>query len=234
MHASIVLFVMMVGGPVVPEPEIVVVPLRDDISNPSFIQEMEFRERAKAHPLPPVPTIDATQQARDDGQTPRMPLPPTDVRAPRPSQPMMPQAPTSPDAPRGPMANMPYQPGGGTAPPSQFGGGSPTAAAPRNDPYANASPAGRNPVYGYSGIPTPAALPSQTASNYASNYTNSIAQTQARYGLSPTAPTMTADPSGATSRLAAINRRPATVRGMACKRQPTTVRSIPIRIMCNR
>ena len=105
MHASIVLFVMMVGGPVSPEPEIVTVPLRDDISNPSSIQEMELRERAKAHPLPPVPTIDPSQQTGNGGERPpAMPYAPTDRNAPRPSQPIMPQAPDLGGCPAWPYA----------------------------------------------------------------------------------------------------------------------------------
>lgn len=62
MH-SIALCVMMVGGWISPETDIATIPLRDELSTPTAIQEQEWRERLKKHPLPRVPTLDDTPAA---------------------------------------------------------------------------------------------------------------------------------------------------------------------------
>jgi hypothetical protein len=189
MHASIALFLMMLGGPVLPDLEIVTVPLKEDLSNPTAMQELEWKEMAKRHPLPAIPTArpDDRSQVGEDGRS-RYPVPPTDRLAPRPTQPVMPAAPTSAEAQRT-MPNMPYQPGGGT-PPAQFGGGT----APGTPPPFNAGPA-RNPINnGYSGFfGAPGAAPAPSVSTYTSNYTNALQQNAYRFGLGSGSPNPATD-----------------------------------------
>lgn len=136
MHASIAIFVMLVGGPVNPEIEITVLPLKDDPSSQTSIQDLEWKERVKQHPLPHVPTLDDRQQTADDsGRNGYRPYPPTGTQPVRP--PVMPAPPT--DA--GPVGNG-YGPsgnygygqagsggGGNYGPNGGYGGGPP--------PYGN-------------------------------------------------------------------------------------------------
>ena len=96
MHASIAIFVMMFGGPVLPEPVITTVPLNNDLSNPTSMQELEWQERVKLHPLPQIPTLGDSQKSADNGRSPpRYPYPPTQVPA---KQNVMPVPPTQSDA----------------------------------------------------------------------------------------------------------------------------------------
>ncbi|MGO9109956.1 MAG: hypothetical protein ACLP9L_12050 [Thermoguttaceae bacterium] len=183
MHASIALCIMMVGGPVFPDPEVTTVPLKDDSSSAISIQDQEWRERVKSKPLPRVPTVD-DRQSGDDGR-PRFPYSPTDPRAAHPNQGMMPVAPTSADN-QHPMGNMPYQPGGGNPLSPQSGG---------SYPLGNGSALGHNAVSGYTGLGYPATPVTPTAGNYGSNVPTSVSQLSARYGLSNSQNT-TLDPMG--------------------------------------
>ena len=98
MHASIALFVMMVGGPVFPEAEITTVPLKDDLLSQTSILQWEHDQAVNGRHLPPspIPTFDNRKQSSDDFQPPgRKQLP---VRSDRPACPC-PAAKTARDAP---------------------------------------------------------------------------------------------------------------------------------------
>ena len=186
MHASIALFMMMIGGPIVPEPVITTVPLKDDVSAQTPIQELEYQEWLRHHTLPLPPTTDHREQSANGGRP--YPYPPTDRKAPQAGSgsASMPVAPTSQEA------QHPYQPGGGYSPPGQVGGGY-SPAAPRNDPYANIPATGHNGVVGYTGAAAPTASPASNVNQYNTAASPSVAQIQSRYGLSSSSP-YTADP----------------------------------------
>ena len=61
MHATITLCLMMVGGPVAPEAEISTIPLSNDQTAVTALQDLQWQERAKHLPLPRVPTISDNQ-----------------------------------------------------------------------------------------------------------------------------------------------------------------------------
>lgn len=161
MHASIAFCAMMVGGLIYPEAEITSIPLKDDFSGRTSIQDMEWRERVKRVPLPRVPTVDDRTQAGDDTRMRdrRTPVSPTDPNAPRGRKPMMPEPPTQAGDLQGQRPSSNMQPSGGYAPPT----------APSDDPYANMSVPGRKPVSGYGtrGVPTSPTM--QRAGNLTAN-----------------------------------------------------------------
>jgi hypothetical protein len=167
MHASIAVCVMMVGGYIYPEPEIMTIPLRDDLSRSNAIQDQEWRERVKHMPLPRVPTLDDRQQVVDNGRANR--YPPADQNA---QQRRMPQAPTS---------ASPTDTGQAGYRPEGFGpvGGSGDMGG--NNTF-NSAP-GQNGVYGRS-APRAAAVPNTT--NFTAN--NSVSSITNQYGLGGTAP----------------------------------------------
>jgi hypothetical protein len=119
MHASIALCLMMVGGPVAPgpEPDIVFVPLRDDLTALNSMQELEWKTRLKnGYRLPRVPTLDDERSRADDARgMGRRYGSATDPNAVRRQQQQMPFAPTDPGATgqnvagqgAGPMPGMP-------------------------------------------------------------------------------------------------------------------------------
>jgi len=172
---------MMFGGVVYPDSDISTIPLRDDLSNLTAIQDLEWKERVKRKPLPRVPTIDERQQASDDGRI-RRPYTPSDLRAMQPRQQIMPEVPT-PGSGQGQLVNG--QTGYGQA---GFGGqtgygGQPGAQPGANDPYANMPIPGRNPVAGFNRgmaipqVPTVAG----TINNY--SYPNSVNSLTNPYGV---------------------------------------------------
>ena len=83
-----------------PELEITAIPLKDDNSSASTIQEMEWKQAARQHVLPRVPTINDDRQAGGvgggvmPGRRTGLPVSPTDPNAPYRRQPVMPVAPT--------------------------------------------------------------------------------------------------------------------------------------------
>lgn len=176
MHASIALWVMMVGGCLPPESEITTVPLKDDLFGLTSIQDLELKERSARVRLPQVPTISNTQQPADDYQPHKRYQPPYSPMDPRAAQRPMPMMPTPPtDA--GPSVGGGYQPerygqtrgyqpgggyqaGGGYQP-----GGGYSSGTPKNDPYANNLMGGATPA-GYA-PPMPQRAPIvPTANNY--------------------------------------------------------------------
>jgi len=161
---------MLVGGWVHPESEITTIPLKDDLSSLTSIQDLEWKERVKRVPLPRVPTIDDRHQAGDDMRVRnrRDLVPPTDRNAPRGQKPMMPEPPTQAGDLAGQRPGLNTQPGAGYAPSQPGGSYQPTA--PSDDPYANMTAPGRKPVSGYGtrSIPTPPIMPrvgNSTANN---------------------------------------------------------------------
>jgi hypothetical protein len=71
MHASIALCLMMVGGPIAPGPgsDLILVPLKDDLSALNAMQELEWKVRVKnGYKLPRVPSVVDDTRSRDDGR----------------------------------------------------------------------------------------------------------------------------------------------------------------------
>jgi len=196
MHASIALCVMMFGGVVYPDSDLTTIPLKDDLSNPTALQDLEWKERVKRQPLPRVPSVDDRQQSGDDSRF-RRPYPPTDPRAMQPRQQMMPDAPTSAGGGQGQSGYG--QPGYGQSGIGQPGYGSPTGGGQpgTNDPYANLPIAGRNPVAGYNrGMNIPQAPTLQQGLN---NYPYSMNSVTNPYGLPSTSNPMV-NPSAGTAK----------------------------------
>jgi hypothetical protein len=143
MHASFALCVMLMGGPVAPgpEPEIVFVPLKDDLSALNSMQELEWKTRLRnGYKLPRVPTVvDDQSSGGGDGRGMRRGYgAPTDQNAQRrQQQQVMPMSPTDPggmgqsgmgQAGGGQYGQMPSMPGSGLSQGYQQGtsqGGSP-------------------------------------------------------------------------------------------------------------
>ena len=111
MHASIVFCLMMVGGPIAPEPEIIDVPLFDPKSNPTAMDDLEWKERNKHYTnLPHVPTLGEDRSNVDGPGSRGMPSNPYAPQ--RRPQTEIPVSPTEPGnigggAPTGPMPTMP-------------------------------------------------------------------------------------------------------------------------------
>jgi hypothetical protein len=196
MHASIAVCVMMVGGwlqPAMPDSEVPVLPLKEDLSRANYLQDLEWKERVKRKPLPRVPTIDdrtddglnsrrqmVTTTDPKTGQSRIMPLPPTSADRNQANQvlPNIPSSPTGGGA--GGTAYPPIGPGGAGS------GGYVPPVMPKNDPYQNIQIPGRSPVAGgysqynytrgYPGTPT-----AQTVNNL--TYQNSMDAYTRPYGL---------------------------------------------------
>jgi hypothetical protein len=104
MHATIALCLMLTGGPVAPgpEPEIVFVPLKDDLTSLNAMQELEWKTRLKrGYKLPRVPSVDDQSSNGGDGRGMRQRYTaPTDPNAMRrqQQQQVMPMSPTDPGA----------------------------------------------------------------------------------------------------------------------------------------
>jgi len=169
MHATIALCLMMVGGPLPPEPEITSVPLREDLSAINAIQDLEWKERVKIRPLPSVPTVADSDVQRDvsEGRSRiRMPGAPTDPNAQlrRQQQGTMPTPPTEAgeltttgrSSPVGPLPNTPGSGGYNNNPGNTTSGVTPNRPS-TYDPNAGSLP-GQRPVNagygGYSGAQT--------------------------------------------------------------------------------
>ncbi len=100
MHASLVISLMVFGASIVPEPEITLVPLQDDLSSQNLIQDQEWRERVKRQPLPRVPTLDDRPLSQDNTRTTngyRPTISPNNPYAPQSRAQVIPQAPTQAD-----------------------------------------------------------------------------------------------------------------------------------------
>jgi hypothetical protein len=188
MHASLFVSLMIFGASIVPEPDITVVPLKDDISGQTSIQDLEWKERVKSRPLPRVPTLDDRPLTRDELRT-RPPVSPTSPYAPQPRTPVMPQAPTQAGPSTtgggygqpggyGQSGNL-GQPGGfGQAPQPGTGGGI-------NSGYGDFSVGSQNHIpggnYGAQGIQRAQRAPN--VSQYTSN--NTVAALESQYGVAP-------------------------------------------------
>ena len=213
MHASIAVFVMMLGGPICPEPEITTIPLKDDLSNQTSaqnIQNLERQEYTNRVKLPPAPTVE--MGPGDSGVQPqRNPYSPTNPGTYQRRPPTIPDSPTSPQSASN--GQQGYAPGhlgnggygaGGNANSGGYGntGGYPSGV-PRND-LGNGSAVGRNaispPVGGGSGqYAAPTAIAPPTTATYTNSPNNSVSGLTSQYGLtSPQYPTM-ANPSTGTA-----------------------------------
>ncbi len=170
-----------------PEPEITTVPLRDNLSSITSIQDMEWIEQATRRTLPRVPTLDDRPQAGDDGRTR------TGYRTgpggyPNSAYPNS-AYPNSGGSNQGYPRGMPQSPtdagpspsGGGYPRPASIGQGNgygPTSApgggyqpnAPRSNSPNYSSPVSNhvNGNYSYNGA-APAVQQPPTASNYTAN-----------------------------------------------------------------
>jgi hypothetical protein len=165
MHASIALCLMMVGGPVAPEPDIIDVPLRVD--SPTSMDEIEWKESSKRMKLPRVPTLGEESSAPGDyrGNRGRY-TPPTDPNALQRRQSAMPMSPTDPGNLGGgsPMGQAPGVPGSGIVQGYQGQGSQGQGYAPNRSNTFN--PGANNfskPVNGnYGGVTAQTSAPSAT------------------------------------------------------------------------
>ena len=208
MHASIAVYVMMVGGWVGPESDITIVPLKDDVFSQNSIQDAEWRERVKIVPLPRVPTIDDRPQAGQDNRVrdPYQPYPRTPTRQVGTSVVPSPPTPTGPDQPGtgyGQTGTGYGQGGSGYGQTGPGYGQTGTGYGPsgRTDPYANTSVPGRNPVnpgytggYGNAPVVPPTANVTPTANNFIGN--NSVSNITNPYGLNNSNPMLNPSASG--------------------------------------
>jgi hypothetical protein len=146
MHASIAFCLMMVGGPIAPEPEIIDVPLIESRSNPTAMDDLEWKERSTRYRnLPHVPTLGEDQPGGyDRGMGGMGRGAPGNPYAPQRRAPTdIPSSPTDPGSlgGGGPMGPMPAVPGRGGS--QGYGGGGQGYAAPQG--YTSSGPAAYTP-----------------------------------------------------------------------------------------
>jgi hypothetical protein len=199
MHASIALCVMLCGGITTPEQEITAIPLKEDLSKGSSIQDMERRERGQNIRLPQVPTLADPKQASSDGRpygpgNQALPRSAYDPASRRPAT--MPQAPTEagnagipnpwqPSQAQGALPRLPGSGGNGYYPSPASSGGPSSGYTPSSYGGFGANPVGYNNNGGYAAPRAAQATPVTTANNYV--VANNGTATNRQYGV-PSAP----------------------------------------------
>ncbi len=125
MHASIAVYLMIVGGPIAPQMDTIDVPLTIDYLSPAALDDLERKQRNRRYKLPVPPTLGDDQSVGNENRGNRgRYVPPTDPNAQqRRQQATMPMSPTDPGNTAGGIGGAG---GGGYAPgrtPALPGGG---------------------------------------------------------------------------------------------------------------
>ncbi len=182
MHASIAFCLMMVGGPIAPEPEIIDIPLFPNGSSPTALDDLEWKERTKHIKLPRMPTLAEDRSTTADDTRGRRYVPPTDPNAPQRRQPLMPMAPTDPGNLAGgsPTGRTTATPG---TPIGQGYQGYEEQASAGNRPGGYTAPNFTNPVNGRWGGGVQTYAPPATRTPTASDSMNGIMSIANQTGL---------------------------------------------------